>query len=48
MWKRLMTGLVEISYGMCLNMECEECGVKGKLLRAIRSLYEKSEALRSE
>ena len=39
-----MTGLVEISYGMCLNMEYKEYGVKGRLLRAIRSLYEKSEA----
>ena len=44
MWKRLMTGSVEISYGMCLNMEYEEYGVKGRLLRAIRSLYDKSEA----
>ena len=25
-------------------MECEEYGVKGMVLRAIRSLYEKSEA----
>ena len=39
-----MTGLVYISYGMCLNMECEEYGVKGRLLRAIRSLYEKGKA----
>ena len=43
-WERLMTGVVEISYGICLNMECEVYGVKGRLLRAIRSLYKKSEA----